>query len=43
MRAYDEHKRKWGLIDFVDQERLALRLFTETDLAASLCERIETV
>ena len=24
MQAYDDHKRKWGLIDFVDQERLAL-------------------
>ena len=43
MRAYDEHKRKWGLIDFVDQERLALHLFTNPDLAASLCERVETV
>jgi ATP-dependent exoDNAse (exonuclease V) beta subunit len=43
MLAYDEHKRKWGLIDFVDQERLALHLFTNPDLAAALCERIETV
>ena len=43
MQAYDEHKRKWGLIDFVDQERLALRLFSEHDLTTSLSERIETV
>lgn len=43
MRAYDDHKRKWGLIDFIDQERLALHLFTNPDLAASLCERVETV
>jgi len=43
MQAYDEHKRKWGLIDFVDQERLALRLLTSDDIKTSLSERIETV
>ena len=43
MQAYDDHKRKWGLIDFVDQERLALRPFNSPDLAPSLSERIESV
>ncbi len=43
LEAYDDHKRKWGLIDFVDQERLALGLFTRPDLAPSLRERIESV
>ena len=43
MRAYDEHKRKWGFLDFVDQERLALRLFGDPALRDALSERIERV
>jgi ATP-dependent helicase/nuclease subunit A len=43
MQAYEVHKRKWGLVDFVDQERLALQLFTKPDIAPSLRERIEAV
>ena len=43
MQAYDLHKRKWGLVDFVDQERLALSLFTNPDLTPSLRERIQAV
>ena len=39
--AYEEHKRQWGQVDFVDQERIALRLFNDPELAASLVERIE--
>ena len=41
--AYQQHKGKWGLVDFVDQERLALSLFKRPDLAPSLSERIESV
>ncbi|MGO8739731.1 UvrD-helicase domain-containing protein [Rhodoblastus sp.] len=43
MKAYQNQKGKWGLVDFVDQERLALGLFTRPDLAPSLSERIESV
>ena len=41
--AYEEHKRQWGQVDFVDQERIALRLFNDPELAASLVERIGAV
>jgi ATP-dependent helicase/nuclease subunit A len=43
MHAYEVHKRKWGLVDFVDQERLALQLLTKPGIAPSLRERIEAV
>lgn len=43
MNAYDAYKRKWGLIDFVDQERLALSLLKSKSLSASLSERIASV
>ncbi len=43
MLAYEAHKRKWGLIDFVDQERLALGLLKNPELAAALSERIDSV
>jgi ATP-dependent exoDNAse (exonuclease V) beta subunit len=43
MRAYDEHKRNWGLVDFVDQDRLALELLGNSDLRVQLSERIESV
>lgn len=43
MRAYDSFKRNWGLVDFIDQERLALKLLTTPHLAPSLAERIDSV
>ena len=43
MRAYEDHKRAWGLVDFVDQDRLALKLLENTDLDLQLRERIESV
>jgi len=43
MRAYDAHKRRWGLVDFVDQDRLALELLGNPDLDLQLRERIESV
>lgn len=41
--AYESHKRKWGLVDFVDQERVALRFVEDPARSADLAERIETV
>lgn len=41
--AYESHKRKWGLVDFVDQERVALSLVEDPARSAELAERIETV
>ena len=43
MQAYDSHKRKWGFLDFVDQERIALRLVSDPALRPALAERIERV
>ena len=43
MRAYEKHKRNWGLVDFVDQDRLALELLGHPDLELQLSERIESV
>lgn len=43
MRAYEKHKRNWGLVDFVDQDRLALELLGNPDLELQLSERIESV
>jgi ATP-dependent exoDNAse (exonuclease V) beta subunit len=41
MKAYEEHKRSWGLVDFGDQDRLALELLTKDFLEPQLKERIE--
>ncbi len=43
MQAYEQHKRKWGFLDFVDQERIALRLVSDPALRPALSERIERV
>ncbi len=43
VRAYEEYKRAWGLVDFVDQERLALELLGKTELEQQLRERIQNV
>jgi len=43
LAAYEGHKRAWGLVDFVDQERLALDLLRQPDLEPQLRERIQTV
>ena len=43
MLAYEEHKRAWGLVDFVDQERLALELLGKPELEQQLRERLQTV
>lgn len=42
MRAYEAHKRSWGLVDFVDQDRLMLELLGNRDLEIQLRERIES-
>lgn len=41
--AYEDHKRAWGLVDFVDQERLALELLRKPELEQQLRERLQTV
>lgn len=43
MQAYEAHKRAWGLVDFVDQDRLTLDLLTNPDIEVQLKERIEAV
>jgi ATP-dependent exoDNAse (exonuclease V) beta subunit len=43
MNAYAEHKKRWGLVDFVDQDRLALELLSKPELELQLRERIQTV
>jgi ATP-dependent exoDNAse (exonuclease V) beta subunit len=41
--AYEGYKRAWGLVDFVDQERLALELLAKPELDQQLRERLQTV
>jgi ATP-dependent helicase/nuclease subunit A len=43
MEAYEVHKRAWGLVDFVDQDRLTLDLLSNPDIEVQLKERIEAV
>lgn len=43
MKSYEDYKRAWGLVDFVDQDRLTLELFKTEELRVQLAERIETV
>jgi len=41
--AYRIHKREWGLIDFEDQERLALELLGRPHVRALLAEQVDLV
>jgi ATP-dependent exoDNAse (exonuclease V) beta subunit len=41
--AYQEHKRQRGLIDFVDQEALALELLRRPDVRAALAGQLDLV
>jgi ATP-dependent helicase/nuclease subunit A len=43
MRAYYDHKRAWGLVDFVDQDRLALDLLSRPELELQLKERLQSI
>ena len=43
MAAYERYKRTWGLVDFVDQDRLALELLGKRTLAPQLSERVQSV
>jgi len=43
MEAYERHKRTWGLVDFVDQDRLALELLGKEEVRTQLGERVQSV
>lgn len=43
MVAYETYKKSWGLVDFVDQDRLMLDLMQKPELRQQLSERIESV
>ena len=43
MKAYEMHKRAWGLVDFVDQDRLALELLDKADVRDQIGERVKSV
>lgn len=43
LAAYDEYKATRGLIDFTDQEMLALRVLSDTDMRKRLAERVNRV
>lgn len=43
MVAYETYKKSWGLVDFVDQDRLMLDLMQKPELRQQLSERIEAV
>jgi len=43
LEAYQEHKRQWGLIDFVDQERLALQLLDRPHVREILAGQLDLV
>lgn len=43
MVSYEAYKKNWGLVDFVDQDRLTLDLMNKPELRRQLSERIETV
>ena len=43
MAAYERYKRTWGLVDFVDQDRLALALLGREDVRVQLSERVQSV
>jgi ATP-dependent exoDNAse (exonuclease V) beta subunit len=43
LESYDLHKRQWGLMDFVDQEVLALRLLRMPHVQEMLREQVDLV
>jgi ATP-dependent exoDNAse (exonuclease V) beta subunit len=43
LESYDLHKRQWGLMDFVDQEVLALRLLRMAHVQEMLREQVDLV
>lgn len=43
MVAYEAYKKNWGLVDFVDQDRLTYDLMNKPELRQQLSERIESV
>ncbi|WP_319587918.1 UvrD-helicase domain-containing protein [uncultured Desulfobulbus sp.] len=43
LTAYQEYKRRWGFIDFTDQEALALKLLQMQEPAEILSERLDLV
>ncbi len=43
LEAYAAHKRAWGVIDFVDQEVLALKLLRREDIRARLAGELDLV
>lgn len=43
LEAYQSYKSEWGLLDFVDQERLALELLQRPRVRAMLAEQLDLV
>ena len=43
LEAYERHKREWGLMDFVDQEVLALKLLRRPGVQEMLREQVDLV
>jgi ATP-dependent exoDNAse (exonuclease V) beta subunit len=43
LEAYERHKRDWGVLDFVDQEVLALRLLRQPEVQEMLREQVDLV
>lgn len=43
LEAYERHKREWGLMDFVDQEVLALQLLRRPGVQEMLREEVDLV
>jgi ATP-dependent helicase/nuclease subunit A len=43
LEAYERHKRDWGVLDFVDQEVLALRLLRRPEVQDMLREQVDLV
>ena len=41
--AYEQYKREWGLMDFVDQEVCALQLLARPEVQEILCEQVDLV
>jgi len=41
--SYQEHKRLWGVLDFADQETMALELLDRSDVRDHLSERLDVL